>query len=134
MMLIRIRWYQAKNSGEVSRYMGHSAQLPRFSNGDSKDAQPARLHPADLTPKLERRWFEFDRSAVLRQIDLVRHSIDQNAGDLEMVAEERVFDKQLSDELSRASRSLHNMERELGTLRGQVARASGYPSDAKKSA
>jgi hypothetical protein len=119
--------------------MSHTAQLSGSSNGVAhspngfaKHALPARLHPADLTPKLERRWFEFDRNAVLRQIDSVRRTIDQNAGDLEMVAEEGVFDKPLSAELSRAALSLHSLGHELNALRGQVARANGYPSDDKK--
>ena len=59
-------------------------------------------------------------------------TIDANASDLGMVAVEGVFDKQLSDELLRTSRSLHLISQELNALRGQVARASGYPKADRK--
>lgn len=81
----------------------------------------------DINPRLERNWFEFDRKAVLRQIDTLQDAIDQNARELGMVADEGVFEQSLSSELSRASRALQAMRRELKTLRGEVARASGYP-------
>jgi hypothetical protein len=110
--------------------MNQNAQLRRAQSND----QPARSELVEITPALERRWFEFDRGAVLRQIDQVHGTIDQNANDLGMVAVEGVFDKPLSDELLRSSRSLHLIAQELNALRGQVARASGYPKAYKKSA
>ena len=94
--------------------------------------RPTRPRLADITPKLERRWFEFDRGAVLRQIDMMHGTIDQNATDLGMVAVEGVFEKPLSDELVRTSRALHLMAQELTSLRGQIARASSYPKADKK--
>ena len=94
--------------------------------------RPAHFDPANVTPELERRWFEFDRGAVLRQIDMMHGTIDQNATDLGMVAVEGVFEKPLSDELVRTSRALHLMAQELTSLRGQIARASSYPKAEKK--
>lgn len=69
---------------------------------------------------------------MLRQIDVVRGAIDENANELGMVAVEGVFEKSLSDELSRTSRALHVIAQELTALRGLVARANGYPKGDKK--
>jgi len=82
---------------------------------------------------LEHRWFEFDRRTVLSQIDLVHRTIDGNAKELSMVAVEGVFEKSISDELSRTSRSLQTLARQLGVLRARVATADGYPKDSKAS-
>ncbi len=71
---------------------------------------------------------------MLRQIDLVQHTIDENADDLGMVAVEGVFEKPLSDELLRTSRALRLVAQELTALRGQVSRVSGYPKADKKRA
>jgi hypothetical protein len=98
------------------------------------DLHPIRSNVGGLLPQMERRWFEFDRSAVLRQIDLVQRTINENADDLGMVAVEGVFEKPLSDELLRASRTLQAMAQELTALRGQVSRVSGYPKADKKRA
>jgi hypothetical protein len=76
--------------------------------------RPARSDPSDIGPELERRWFEFDRNAVLRQIEMAQGALDENANELEMVAVEGVFEKSLSDELSRTSRSLYAISQELG--------------------
>jgi hypothetical protein len=87
---------------------------------------------ADLTPATERRWFEFDRGAVMRQIDVLQKTIGRNADDMGMVALEGVFDKPLSDKLLRSSRSLLKMRRELNALRAKVMQASGYRGLGKK--
>ncbi len=110
--------------------MSQNAQLRKVH----VDVRPTRSDVVEITPQLERRWFEFDRSAVLRQIDLVQHTIDENADDLGMVAVEGVFEKPLSDELLRTSRALHLMAQELIALRGQVSRVSAYPKADKKPA
>jgi hypothetical protein len=87
-----------------------------------------------INPNRERRWFEFDRSAVLRQIDQVQGTIDANATDLGMVAAEGVFEKALSDELLRSARALNAIAQELTALRGLVASTSGYPKAERKRA
>ena len=110
--------------------MNQDAQLRRVPD----NGRPARSQLADISPNLERGWFEFDCGAVLRQIDQVQDTINENATDLGMVAVEGVFDKPLSDELLRTARSLRLMAQELTALRGQVARSSGYPKADKKRA
>ncbi len=108
--------------------MNQNAQL-RAAHADSR---PTRSQRSDISPELERQWFEFDRGAVLRQIDVVRGALDENANELGLVAVEGVFEKSLSDELSRTSRALHVIAQELTALRGLVARANGYPKGDKK--
>jgi hypothetical protein len=103
-----------------------SAQLQT----ERTNQRPAR--DPDIAPRLERKWFEFDRSAVLRQIDLVQNAIDQNAAELGVVAVEGVFEKPLSDGLLRASRALHLIAHELGALHGLVAHTTRYPKGRKK--
>jgi hypothetical protein len=104
-----------------------------------KPARPNRIdersdRPADpdIGPKLEHQWFEFDRTAVLRQIDKVRSAIDENAQELGMVAAEGVFEKPLSAELLRSSRALRTIAQELKGLRVMVTRTTGYPRVKKK--
>ena len=110
--------------------MSQNAQLRKVHI----DVHPIRSNVGGIPPQMERRWFEFDRSAVLRQIDLVQRTINENADDLGMVAVEGVFEKPLSDELLRTSRTLQVMAQELTALRGQVSRVSGYPKADKKRA
>ena len=86
----------------------------------------------DIRPEIEHSWFEFDRIAVLRQLDELNGAIDANAKELGMVAAEGVFDKSLSVELLRASRSLQTIAKDIGALRGQVTRANGYPKALRK--
>jgi len=108
--------------------MNQNAQLRRVS----VDGRPSRSHLPDIAPKLDRRWFEFDRGAVLRQIDLVQDTIAENGNDLGMVAVEGVFDKSVSNELLRASRSLHAIAQELNALRSLVVQATDYPEGDRK--
>jgi hypothetical protein len=99
------------------------------------ETEPANEPPdqsPDIAPGLERKWFEFDRGAVLRQIDLVQNAIDQNAEELGMVAAEGVFEKPLSAELLRASRALHTIARELSALHGLVEQTARYPKTKRK--
>jgi hypothetical protein len=85
-----------------------------------------------MSPEIERSWFEVDRVAVLRQLDELTGAIDANAKELKMVAAEGVFDKSLSVELQRASRSLQAIAKDIGTLRGRVTRAEGYAKGTRK--
>jgi hypothetical protein len=82
-----------------------------------------------LSPDAERMWFELDRDLVLNQIDSLHDTIEQNSGELAMVAHEGVFGKGLSDKLSRAAHSLRILSQELAGLRGQVAKTNGYPTN-----
>ena len=101
--------------------MGQQLQFPK----PSTDNRLNRSTVSDLSRTLERRWFEFDRDTVLRQIDLVQGTIDKNAEELGMVAVEGVFEKMLSDRLLRASRSLRGMAHQLSELRNQIVKSKG---------
>ncbi len=91
------------------------------------NGRPGHSNLLDISMRLERNWFKFDRSAALRQIDLVRGVIGANLDELSLVAAEGVFDKPLSDRLLRASRSMRSLTNELDALRILVARSDGYP-------
>jgi hypothetical protein len=126
-------WYQfcykrRSTLTEEVRFTGSMMQRAqaRTVRGGKQSALP------NITPQLERRWFEFDRTAVLRQIDLVQGAIGGNVGDLEMVAVEGVFEKGLSGALSRTSRALHVIDAELTALRGLVTHTSHYPRAGKQ--
>jgi hypothetical protein len=127
-VLLRV---MARNKQRNGGFRGSMIQNAQLRTAHAK-GRPARSDPSDIGPELERRWFEFDRNAVLRQIEMAQGALDENANELEMVAVEGVFEKSLSDELSRTSRSLYAISQELGALRGLVARASGYPKADKK--
>ena len=77
---------------------------------------------------LERRSFEYDRGAVLGQIDSLHRAIEQNSEELALVSEEGVFKKRVSDKLSRTARLLRAVSQELDGLRGQVAKTNDYPT------
>jgi hypothetical protein len=102
----------------------------RLRTVHAKD-RPAWSDPSDISPELERRWFDVDRRAVLHQIDSTRATLDGNAKELEMVAAEGLFEKSLSDLLLRTSQALSTIAQELRALRAAVARASGYPQASK---
>jgi hypothetical protein len=76
---------------------------------------------------LEQEFFEFDRRIVLGVLNDLRDSIHEGAMQLEMVADERMFDQSLSANLSRTSRRLDRIYRILESVLGDVAKASGYP-------
>jgi hypothetical protein len=107
--------------------MNEDAQL-RKVQGDGR----TNLESLEPNRDLERRCFEYDRGAVLGQIDSLYRAIDQNSEELAMVAEEGVFKKIVSDKLSRTARLLRAVSLELDGLRGQVAKTSTYPRSDKK--
>jgi hypothetical protein len=86
----------------------------------------------DLSPEIEHSWFEFDRMAVVRQLYKLNAAIDANAKKLQMIAAEGVFEKSLSVELLRTSRTLQTIAKDVTALRGRVTRASGYPKAIRK--
>jgi hypothetical protein len=75
----------------------------------------------------EQRFFEFDRKVVSNLLNNLRDAIREGAVQLEMVADERMFDDSLSATLSRTSRRLEQMWRKLEELLEDVAKADGYP-------
>jgi hypothetical protein len=86
----------------------------------------------NLSPEAERSWFEFDRDAVLRQLDDLRKAIGVDAKELGMVAVEGVFEPPLAGDLLRTSRSLEAVARQIANLWSEVSRANGYPKGKKK--
>ena len=87
---------------------------------------------AEVSPSLERSWFEFDRGVVLRQLDDLNAAIGSNANELKMVAAEGVFDPALSDGLLRTSRALRVIGNSIIALRKQVMRAAEFPAGPSK--
>ena len=75
----------------------------------------------------EQEFFEFDRRIVSNQINQLRAAIHEGAVQLEMVADEQMFDESLSATLSRTSRRLEQMWCQLEELLRDVAKADGYP-------
>jgi hypothetical protein len=67
--------------------------------------------------------FEADRSTLVRQLDGMRNAVEDSATEIEMIATERVFDRQVSRILAGEVRAMHRMARELKDLRLAVARA-----------
>lgn len=76
---------------------------------------------------LERKYFDFDRKIVALALNTLRVAVNRGATQMEMVAEERMFEKSLSGTFSRAAHHLDQMERTLGKLLDDVASATGYP-------
>jgi hypothetical protein len=86
---------------------------------------------SEMNPEMERMWFELDREVVLNQIDSLHSAINENCDQLAMVAHEGVFEKIVSDKLSRAARSLRIMLQQLAGLRGQVAKTNSYRTQSR---
>jgi hypothetical protein len=89
------------------------------SAGENRGARS----PSDF----EQEFFEFDRQIVSNQLHQLRAAIHEGAVQLEMVADEQMFDEALSATLSRTSRRLEQMWRGLEGLLKDVAKADGYP-------
>ena len=86
----------------------------------------------NLSPEMERNWFQFDRGSVLSQLDDLRKAIAVDAKELGMVAVEGVFEAPLAGDLLRTSRSLQTLAKHIASLRSEVSRASGYPKRKRK--
>ena len=83
-----------------------------------------------LSGDLERKYFEFDRNIVAGVLGLLQSAVNTGAAQMEMVADERMFDKSLSGTFSRAALHLNQMGQKLGVLLGEVSGATGYPKPA----
>jgi hypothetical protein len=60
--------------------------------------------------------FEIDRSTVITELLALRRAIEEGAKQIDMVADERVFDQSLSRALVRKARKLHLVARDLNGL------------------
>jgi len=97
----------------------------------NEDAQTGYIAQSEgqlrgMDPDLERACFELDRVVVLDQIDEVHRTIVQNIEELAMVAHEGVFERGVSDQITRAARSLRAISQQLAGLRGEVAKTDGH--------
>jgi len=81
-------------------------------------------NPSDL----ERKFFELDRRIVAGVLNTLRDALHEGAVQLDMVADERMFDKLLSANLSQASRRLDRIRHKLEGILGDVSKATGYPA------
>lgn len=97
-----------------------------------RDDKSIRSEATDISPDVERSWFEFDRGAVLRHLDDLNGAIEANANELKMVAAEGVFDQSLSDGLLRTSRALRTIANSISALRNQVTQTANYPGRPRK--
>jgi hypothetical protein len=78
----------------------------------------------------ERDFFEIDRSVLIGQVRALRLTIRGAITEIEMVAEENVFDKRLSAKLKRRARELDRMAERLDALSKLLASAK-FPKPKK---
>jgi hypothetical protein len=70
------------------------------------------------------RWcFQMDQSALIQKLKFVGNAIEDGATEMAMIAEESVFDRQVSKILVGTARALRRMADGLKDLRVEVARA-----------
>ena len=81
----------------------------------------------EISTALERKWFEFDRSTVTEVLGKLLSSIHDGAAQMEMIADERMFDTLLSRTFARTSRRLDHVVANLKRLGVKVNDATGYP-------
>jgi hypothetical protein len=81
----------------------------------------------EISLALERKWFEFDRSAVTEVLTKLQRSIHDGAAEMEMIADEQMFDASLSRTLVRTARRLDRVVENLKGLGIEVNGATGYP-------
>jgi hypothetical protein len=106
----------------------HASADSRWRQGNSTGRGTAGRRVVNPV-ELERRFFEFDRRIVAGVLNALREAIQKGAMQLEMVAEEQMFDASLSANVSNASRRLGRMQRKLEEILGDVSKATGYPPD-----
>jgi hypothetical protein len=89
--------------------------------------KPPRAFLAEGLPKLERRWFELDRTLVVDQLLALRTTLTNGATQMDMVAAERMFEEPLTKAILCEAKALQQLARKLGKLADRVAFAPGYP-------
>ncbi|HLI78885.1 MAG TPA: hypothetical protein VKV03_02815 [Candidatus Binataceae bacterium] len=105
---------------------GNSHFRPAYS-----DRTGSKSRQLQISPALERKWFEFDRDAVSGVLDTLQRAIDQGATQMEMIAAEQIFDSILSKTFSRTARRLDRVLLELKRLVIGINGATGYPKPQK---
>ena len=84
-------------------------------------------HPRSKTSDLDQKCFEFDRKIVAGVLGALQAAINRGATQMEMVADERMFDQPLSGAFARSAQHLDQMAHRLQNLVDEVADATGYP-------
>src|ERR1700733_3127571 len=69
----------------------------------------SRNRRLEISPALERKWFEFDRNAVTGVLNKLQGAIHHGATQLEMIAAEQMFDSMLSKAFSQTARRLDRL-------------------------
>jgi hypothetical protein len=106
-----------------------SRRHPALSNTRCQLGHPEFMSKrgTENSDDLERKYFDFDRKIVALALSTLRGAVNQGATQMEMVADERMFEKSLSGTFSRAAHHLDQMECTLRKLLDDVASATGYP-------
>jgi hypothetical protein len=101
---------------------------------DATRISPPRLHLVSSTTEHLDGWtFEFDRLLVSRSLEALGTEIERVAIDLELVAAERVFGGDVSEQLLEEGCKLRSSVRDLKKLRSSVAQAESYRAGQKGS-
>ena len=95
----------------------------RFRVGHADRAHNLRSKVSNLDQKC----FEFDRKVVAGVLDTLQAAVNQGATQMEMVADERMFNQSLSGAFTRSAHHLDRMAHRLERLLEDVASATGYP-------
>ncbi len=71
----------------------------------------------------QRSCFQADQNALVKELKSVEDAIEDGATEIAMIADESVFEEEVSRTLTGEARALHRMVRVLKDLRFEVARA-----------
>lgn len=92
--------------------------------GKTKKARPRAVLPETFDLRLDQKAiFEIDRSNLVLQLRAVKRAIDEAAEEMEMVALEKVFVNTVSQALTRTSRKLYAIAKDLTDLHRIIKRA-----------
>ncbi len=92
--------------------------------GKPKRARQRAVLPENFDWRLDQNEiFEIDRANLVLQLRAVQRAIDESAEEMEMVALERVFVSSVSQALTRTSRKLYAIAKDLIQLRRIIERA-----------
>lgn len=92
--------------------------------GKPKTARQSANLPKTFDLRLDQNEiFEIDRANLVLQLRAVQRAIDESAEEMEMVALERVFVNSVSQALTRTSRKLYAIAKDLTDLHRIIERA-----------
>jgi hypothetical protein len=95
-----------------------------LTSGKPKRARQRAVLPETFDLRLDQNEiFEIDRANLVLQLRSIQRAIDESAEEMEMVALERVFVKSVSQALTRTSRKLYAIAKDLNGLHRIIERA-----------